>query len=207
MLKIQRLVGLLALCASTTVLADDVPRLEIAPYVGYRGGGQWLDADGEAPFAQAASYGVIVNYRATYKTQWEVYYGRMGTDIETRNATLDGSFLAVDMDYFHAGGTYVFREERLAPFLSMTFGVSRLTPDDGAVSEETYFSASLGLGLRYELQRNLGLRLEARAMGLFGKSNSLVFCETLDGVEGCFLGGDRGVIPQLEVLAGLSFRF
>ncbi|MEO1576899.1 MAG: outer membrane beta-barrel protein [Pseudomonadota bacterium] len=195
------------LCASTAVLADDVPRLEITPYVGYRGGGQWQDADGDAPFAKDASYGVIVNYRATYKTQWEVFYGRMSTNIETRNATLDGSFLGIDMRYLHAGGTYVFREERLAPFLSMTFGVSRLTPDDGALSEETYFSASMGLGLRYELQRNLGLRLEARAMGLFGKSNSLVFCETVVGGEDCFVGGDRGVIPQLEVLAGLSFRF
>ena len=172
MTQLQWLATASVLVATATAAADVVPRLEITPYVGYRAGGNWLDIDGDAELAGAASYGFILNYRETYKTQWELFYGRQSTEIETRNATLDGSFLELDMDYLHVGGTYVFREDKLAPFLSMSFGVTRLTPDDELLDEETYFSASLGLGLRYELKRNLGLRLEARAMGLVGQAVS-----------------------------------
>ncbi len=102
----------------------------------------------------------------------------------------------------------MFREERFSPFLSLTVGATRISPEASDISSETYFSASLGLGVRYELSSSVGLRLEGRASGMFGKSNSLVFCDrSFPGDEGCFLGGDRGIIPQFEALAGLTFRF
>lgn len=207
MLRFRWMAAALLVLSGSPALADVVPRLEITPYVGYRGGGQWLDADGDAPLASAPSYGVFLNYRASFRTQWELFYGRQSTEIETRNATLDGSFLDVDMDTLQFGGTYVFREERLSPFLAMTLGATRVTPDDGLLDEEVYFSASLGLGLRYELRPNLGLRLQARFVGLFGKTNSLVFCEKISTDEVCYLSGDRSVIPQGELLGGLTFRF
>lgn len=202
-----RFVCLLALGFAAPVWADVLPRIEVTPYVGYRGGGNWLAVDGDADLEGAVSYGVFVNFRAKYNTQWEVFYGRQSTQVDTVGATLDGSVLDVDLDYFHIGGSYVFNDKRLSPFFAMTFGATRVSPGNSPLSDETYFSGSMGLGLRYELQRNLGLRLEARVLSLFGKSNSLVFCTVIDNEEACGLAGDGGAIPQGEVLAGLTFRF
>lgn len=199
----QRVLIVGALCCAPLAAADVLPRIELTPYVGYRGGGHWRDAMGDAEIEYGTSYGFVFNYRATYKTQWELSYGHHGTDLEFSDGSTDG----VDFDFLHVGGTYVMSEERLAPFLALTVGATRITPDDGTVSDETYFSGSLGLGLRYELTPTLGLRLEGRLSGLFGKSNSLVFCDTGTLEEVCFLSGDGGVIPQFEVLTGLTFKF
>ncbi|MFK8016763.1 MAG: outer membrane beta-barrel protein [Gammaproteobacteria bacterium] len=198
---------LTTLFSAAIASADVVPRLEITPYVGYRGGGHLLDAVDEADFEYNLSYGFVANYRATFNTQWELIYGHQATDIDDSAASADGSKLGLNLDYLHVGGTYVFGDKPLAPFLSIAVGATRLSPDAAGISSETYFSASAGLGLRYTLTQNLGLRLEGRALGLFGKTDSLVFCETFDGVEECFLSGDGSIIPQFELSAGLSFRF
>lgn len=198
---------LVFLLSAGLAYADVVPRLEITPYVGYRGGGNLLDAIGDADFESDASFGFVLNYRATYKTQWEVLYGHQGTELDDSGISEDGSKLGLDIDYLHVGGTYVFSDKPVAPFLSLAMGATRLSPDVDEISSETYFSASLGLGVRYALTPNLGLRFEGRALGLFGKTNSLVFCETFEGEELCYFGGDGAVIPQFELSAGLSFRF
>lgn len=190
-------------CVSAA-LADVPAKWEFTPYAGYRGGGQWLDATGEAEIQSDVSYGVIANYRASFKTQWEIVYGHQTTDLEFSDGFLD----ELAFDFLHIGGSYVFREERLSPFLSLAIGATRISPEAPEISSETYFSASLGLGLRYELNPSVGLRVEGRASGMFGKSNSLVFCDrSFPGDQGCFLGGDRGIIPQYELLAGLTFKF
>ncbi|MFK7889089.1 MAG: hypothetical protein AB8G16_19695 [Gammaproteobacteria bacterium] len=199
----QRTLAALTLFCAPVAVADVLPNIELTPYVGYRGGGKWLDAVGDAEIQSDVSFGVIANFRASYKTQWELIYGHHGTDLEFS----DGVLAELAFDFLHVGGTYVFSEERLAPFLSLALGATRISPDESAVSSETYFSGSLGVGLRYELTPSMGLRFEGRASGLFGKSNSLVFCENVDASEVCFLGGDRGIIPQFEALLGLTFKY
>ena len=196
-----------ALVATSIASAEIVPRLEITPYVGYRGGGHLLDVEGEADFESDVSFGVVLNYRATYRTQWELLYGHQSTDLDDSSTSADGSKFGLNLDYLHLGGTYVFSEDALAPFLSLTLGATRLSPDLSDFESETYFSGSIGLGLRYTLSPNLGLRVEGRALGLFGKSDSLVFCQNVDGIEDCFVAGDGSVIPQFEISAGLAFRF
>lgn len=203
MTPIKRMAAAIFLCCAPQAAADVLPRFEVTPYAGYRGGGQWLDAGGDAEIQSDVSFGVVANYRATYRTQWEVIYGHQTTDLEFSDGLLD----ELAFDFLHVGGTYVFSEKPLAPFLSLAFGATRISPAASEIDSETYFSGSLGLGLRYELTPLVGLRLEGRASGMFGKSGSLVFCENNASEEVCFLGGDRGIIPQFEALAGLTFKF
>ena len=201
---------LLAVClltAASVVSADTLPRLEISPYVGYRGGGHYLSATGDADFEAATSFGVVANYRAAFNTQFEVLYGHQETDINDSSSSAFDSMLGINIDYLHVGGSYVFSSGKIAPFLSLAIGATRLSPDLAEIESETYFSGSLGLGVRYDITPNLGLRLEGRTIALFGKTNSLVFCGTIDDESGCLFAGDGAYIPQLEISAGISFRF
>ncbi len=200
-------IALVLLTAASVATADPLPRLELTPYVGYRTGGHYLSATGDADFQEAASFGFVANYVATYKTQVELLYGHQSTDIEDTSETEFDSALGIDMDYLHIGGTYVFSDKKLAPFLSLTIGATRLSPDVAEIESETYFSGALGLGVRYDIAPNLGLRLEGRTHALFGKTNSLVFCGTIEDESGCLFAGDGAYIPQFEILAGISFRF
>ncbi len=207
-MRLSSLCALAATIATTTgVFADVLPRYEVTPYVGVRGGGHYFDGVGDADFEYDATYGLIANFRAGYNTQWEILYGHQGATIDDSAASFDGSKFEVDLDYLQVGGTYLLDDRGIMPFVSVTLGVTRLDPDIGELSDETYFSGSLGFGLRYDLGRNLGLRVEGRAFGLFGKSNSLVFCDDSLGEDFCFFAGDGGVIPQLELSGGISFRF
>ena len=205
--RFRLLAAFASLACGAGAAADVLTRFEITPYVGYRGGGHYLDSVGDADFEEDTTYGVVANYRAGYNTQWEILYGHQATEIDDSASSLDGSKLGLDLDYVQIGGTYIFDDDGLQPFVSVTLGATWLSPDIDEISDESYFSASLGLGMRYDITRNLGLRVEGRAFGLFGKSNSLVFCENIDGTEQCYLGGDGGIIPQFELSGGLSFRF
>ncbi|MFK8029869.1 MAG: outer membrane protein [Gammaproteobacteria bacterium] len=203
----QCALALLLLTGASVATADTIPRFEVTPYVGYRGGGNYLSSTGDADFDTTTSFGVVANYKASFKTQWEVLYGHQETDISDGSAEAFDNTLDLNIDYLHVGGSYVFSTNKLAPFLSLTVGATRLSPNIPEIKSETYFSGSLGLGVRYDLTPNLGLRLEGRTIGIFGKTNSLVFCGTLEGESGCLFGGDGSYIPQFEVSAGLSFRF
>ena len=195
------------LSVASVATADPLPRLEISPYVGYRTGGHYLSSTGDADFQEATSFGFVANYRAAYNTQIELLYGHQSTDIDDTSSQAFDSMLGIDMDFLHIGGTYVFSDKKLAPFLSLTIGATRLSPELTGIESETYFSGALGLGLRYDLAPNLGLRLEGRTHALFGKTNSLVFCGSIDDDSGCLFAGDGAYIPQFEISAGLSFRF
>ena len=187
----------------------DVPaaRVELTPYVGYRGGGNYLDVVGEADFGEDVTFGAVLNIRSRFNTQWEILYGHQATDIDTSASSLDGSKLELDMDYLHVGGTYLFDGELVRPFLALAFGATRLSPEESTIKSETYFSGSLGTGIRLNLTDQLGLRVEGRIFSLFGKTNSLVFCEGDENGGGCFLAGDGRRIFQYEGSVGVTFRF
>jgi len=205
----------LAGCAGPlAALADeDVYHLEITPFVGYRMGGSFeadeVDAGADVDIADDASYGLVINWPADPNTEYEIFYSRQSTSLETNSLFAPGEPVLDELtiSYLQLGGTYLFEGERGRPFMMATIGASRFEPDNSAYDSETFFAFSIGGGYKLALTPRIGLRLEGRVLGSAINSDSAVFCRSDEVSSGCLIAVRGNLVWQWEMGAGLRVRF
>ncbi|MBT8108974.1 MAG: porin family protein [Gammaproteobacteria bacterium] len=203
--------ALLALAVSFPVVAQDAdPRFEITPLAAWRVGGEFSDTESDVKLEvrESAAWGLTVNGKVKSNTEWEVLYSRQQTEVDV--ADLDGedtSLLDMNIDYLQVGGTYLFDGEKARPFIAMTVGASRFDPNFDGSSAKTFFSASLGAGVKLQLGRRIGLRLEARGFGTLVDNDSRLFCGSSPAGGGCLIIAEGKVLWQTEARAGIAFQF
>jgi hypothetical protein len=212
---LRALAGLIALwCLAPTAQAqnDAAPRFELVPYAAYRFGGDF-DREGSGDdfdLDEHAASGLILDIRADARTQWEVLYAHQRTTVETQTSFDDGARLDVDADYLQFGGTYLFEDGNVRPFIAMTVGVAHFAPGPSDLDSESYLSASLGGGVHLRAAQRIGVRLEARVFASLIESDSTLFCRsgTLEGRPSrCALAVDGRTLYQWEGRVGVVFRF
>ena len=150
---------------------------------------------------------LILNGRIKSNTQWEVFYGRQATEVDTRGLFADDPLLDLDMEYMHVGGTYLFDGEKVRPFVALTVGVTHADPGNEGFGSENFFSASLGGGWHLNATSRLGIRLEARAFTTFVDNDSSLFCQSVGGDGSCLILVDSKTLTQWEAHAGITLRF
>jgi hypothetical protein len=92
--------------------------------------------------------------------------------------------------------------DRIRPFVSGTFGLTRMAPDRADLTTENRFSLSLGAGAKFFLTKQLGLRFDARGIYTMLNSDTAVFCS-----GGCTIKVNSNGFVQTEVSAALMMRF
>src|SRR6056297_2610468 len=176
------LLALLSLLLSPApAAADEQPGdIELTGSAAWRFGGSFEDAAGdELEIEDGGGFALTANFRAEANTQWEVYYSRQSTEFTAGDLFTGTPVVDVDVDYFHGGGTYIVQGGNIRPYVVMTLGISRFAPadaEDADLDDETFFSASLGAGLRIAAGERMAFRLEARAFTSFVDSDSNLFC-------------------------------
>lgn len=109
----------------------------------------------------------------------------------------------IDAYHLQAGGTYEWAGHNIVrPYFVMTGGLSHYMPKN--TSDETYFSGTLGLGLKVKLAENIALRAEARALGSLLDQSSSIFCGSNSG---CAISLQGSVWVQQHVTAGATWSF
>lgn len=208
----RALVVSLALILSATAAAQSGRGgIEITPYGAWSFGGTFNDGESDASLStiDSSSFGVILNFRETAITQWEIIYSLQNTDVAVNGVPNLSATLDMDIHYLQAGGTYQGDADKVRPFLSLTAGVAHFDVKDDGYDSDSFFSFSIGTGLQLRPTERLGFRLEARAFGTLLNSDSALFCESAPagGSAGCafLLAGD--VYWQLQTMAGVVFRF
>jgi len=192
---------------------DDVYHLEVTPFAGYRMGGSFeaddADAGSDLDIADDASYGLIINWPADPNTEFEVYYSRQSTSLETNSLFAPGDPVLDELaiSYFQLGGTYLFEGDRGRPFMMATIGASRFEPDNSEYDSETFFAFSIGGGYKIALTPRIGLRLEGRVLGSVINSDTAVFCRSDEVDSGCLIAVRGNLVWQWEMGAGLRIRF
>ncbi len=204
---------LLGAAALTVLVASQAAaeplRFELTPYGGYAFGGTFEDedADIEIDVDDDASYGLIFNYENTPSTQYEFIYARQSTSADTSAVAGLPSEVDLDIDHLQIGGTYRGKGERARPYVAMTIGGSRLSPDFSGGDSDTFLSFSIGAGWTLRASEHLGLRLEARAWGTLIDTDSSLFCQSGPDAALCAIALDGRVFWQVETFAGIVFRF
>lgn len=189
---------------------DTETRFEITPLAAWRVGGEFSDTESDVKLEvrESAAWGLTVNGKVKSNTEWEVLYSRQQTEVDVADlGAEDSALLDMNIDFLQIGGTYLFDGERARPFIAMTVGASRFDPSFDGSSAKTFFSGSFGAGVKLQLGKRLGLRLEARGFATLVDNDSRLFCGSSPEGGGCLIIAEGKVLWQTEARAGISFRF
>ncbi len=189
------------------VAARGEGRFEITPFAGFRFGGSFEDnTTGQSlVVGESGSLGLILGYRDTPETHYELFYSFQRTDLRGSGTFGGEPLFDLDIQYLHLGGTYEFPGERkLLPFLSGGLGVTFLVPSGEGLDSSTNFSLSLGGGVKVPISGKVGVRLEGRGYMTILPGSTEVFCVSSGGAA-CAVRVTGDVLWQFELLGGISF--
>jgi len=197
------------LSASNVFAQSDALETELTVFGGLRTGGEINVEDSDAVYEanDSSSFGLIWNAREKRNTEWEVYFSQQQTEVERSDPLLLRPRIDVDIYTLQLGGTYLFEGRHVRPYLAMTLGGTHIKADSDSGSSDTFFSGSLGFGLKFREGERLGFRLEGRAHGVFVSSNSKLFCRTGPDENICVVQLEGDMFAQFEAFAGITLRF
>ena len=188
---------------------SDALETEFTIFGGLRAGGEISVEESDAVYTakDSSSYGLIWNTRHQRNTEWEVYFSRQQTEVELSDPFFILPGIDVDIYTLQLGGTYLFDGEGVRPYLAMTLGGTHAKADSENGGSDTFFSGSIGLGLKFREGERLGFRLEGRAHGVLVSSNSKLFCQTGPDDNICVVQIEGDLFSQFEAFAGVTLRF
>lgn len=205
------LTSFLYFLAMTAVAAEEKSpaRFELTPFSAYQGGGEFerTNAGSDLKLDDATSFGLIFNMRADENRQYEIFYARQKTELDTRGLFVNEPVFDLDVEYLHVGGTYAFDSDVGTPYIVATIGASHFEPKPSGFDSETRFSFSLGGGVQLFTSKRIGLRLEGRVLGTLVKSDSEIFCRAGFDTNFCAVRVDGDLLWQWQLMAGLVSRF
>jgi hypothetical protein len=139
-------------------------RLEVTGSYGFQFGGEIRTEAGTVRIPNGASFGVTVDLAVRPNAWIEISYSREDTAVELAAAG-GGSTPLYDaaVEFYQVGGLY----EKGGPaslFGLAAIGVFSLNPKVAGTATETWFAASLGMGVKVPLGRRLGVRIQGRLL-------------------------------------------
>jgi hypothetical protein len=194
---------LIALALSLPAMAQAV---EVTPFIGQRYGGSFADANTGASFevADANAFGLVFDFDTEPDKQIEILLSRQNTSLSTNDPLFTGNPLFdLTIDYYHLGGLYMLPDyDKVRPFVSGTFGITRMDPKRADLTTETRMSLSLGAGAKIFFTKNLGLRFDVRGIYTALNADTAIFCS-----GGCAIKVNSSGFVQAELTAALMMRF
>ncbi|MFZ5876585.1 MAG: outer membrane beta-barrel protein [Nitrospirota bacterium] len=195
-------IGLGVLAGVTPAVAD----VEITPFAGLRFGGGFEDANTGTAISlnDSGSYGLAVDFDISPDQQIEIYLSRQSTTLSADGTFTGNPLFDLSVEYYHVGGLYLIdvENDRVRPFVSGSFGLTRLNPHGDELSTETQFSLALGGGAKFFITEHVGVRVDARGIYTALNSNGAVFCS-----GGCAISVQSSGFLQGELSAGVVVRF
>ncbi len=207
---------ILLLLTSTSTPAQG--RFEVTPFVGYETSGSYpisiFSNTGPVPAPvnklrvnDALSYGTFLGFNLTENSQVEFMWDRNNGSYSARNALTGEYFKAYDsdIDQFQFGGLYMLRnsEHRLRPYIAGSVGFTHDSNSNGTPNR-TEFAYSLGGGVKYYINRHVGLRGDARFMPTYGSSSNATYC---DPFFGCYNAKVSNYLNRGNFVGGIIFKF
>jgi hypothetical protein len=152
----------------------------------------------------AASYGLRLEYEPLRWLGLEVEWSQSQPDVAFVNDSR-GIIGAVPLNTYLFLSHFSVGTNRLRGFVSIGFGGAYISPYvPGALSGDTNFTASVGLGGKAFLSRHVGLRLDVRVLETYANisPHEPVYCQP----DGCFYY-KRNWFLTYQATAGAVYAF
>ncbi len=201
---------MLFLTGTSAVAQEESPRFEVTPFLAYRVGGEFeqTSTGSDLELDESGSFGLIFNIRVDADRQWEIFYSRQKTELDSEDLFANEPVFDINVDYLHFGGTYAFASTDLGrPYIVATVGASHFEPKPSGLDSETFLSFSFGGGVNLFPNKRLGLRLEGRLFATLVDSDSEIFCRTGVDTNFCAVRVDGDLLFQWQAMVGLVLRF
>lgn len=199
-------IALLLSCVLVPGEAEAEWGLEITPYAGYTIGGNFEDNSTGAHLdvREGESFGLVLDLPDTPETRYELFYGFQRTKV-TGGGTFDGETLfELDIHYLHLGGAYMLPGDKVRPYVAGGLGATHFVPHGSGLNRKTYFSLSLGGGVRIPVSGHVGLRFEGRGFMTILPDSTEIFCVSSGGAA-CDVKVKGDVLGQILLMAGITF--
>jgi hypothetical protein len=182
---------------------------EITAFGAYRFGGTFEDEQSDASYEleDSPSFGLILNIRDKHNTQWEIFYSQQQTEAEFLGGTVNDPEVDIDLHVLQLGGTYQWDGEVARPYLAFTLGGTHVRTSSADSKSDTFFSGSIGVGMKFLPTSRVGIRVEARAYGTLIDSGTDLFCSTGPDANVCAVRVEGEMLSQFETFVGVTFRF
>ncbi|MCG6932925.1 MAG: hypothetical protein LJE57_04735 [Gallionella sp.] len=197
--------ALVLLFVLAPIVVSDARAVEVAPFAGHRFGGSFEDANTLSGFelADANSFGVLLDFDLEPDQQIEIFLSRQDTQLTTSGTFTGNPLFDLSIDYYHIGGLYLLPDDGpMHPFVSGTFGLTRMVPKRADLTTENRLSLSLGGGAKFFFSGNAGVRFDVRAIYTMLNADTSVFCS-----GGCTIRVRSNGFVQIEAGAALLMRF
>ena len=183
--------------------------IELTAFGAYRFGGTFEEQQSEAEYElnDSPGFGLILNLPHKDPTQWEILYSQQQTEAEFQGATPNDPVVDIDLHVLQLGGTYQWEGEVARPYLAATLGGTHIRTSSAESRSDTFFSGSIGVGMKFLPTSRVGIRVEARAYGTLVDSNTKLFCSTGPDNNVCAIQLEGKMLSQVETFAGITVRF
>ena len=182
---------------------------EITAFGAYRFGGTFEEDESDASYElnDSPSFGLILNLRHKDPTQWEIIYSQQRTEAEFSGAAVNDPEVDIELHVLQLGGTYQWEGEVARPYLAFTLGGTHVRTRSAESNSDTFFSGSIGVGMKFLPTSRVGIRVEARAYGTLVSSSTDLFCSTGPDLNLCAIRLEGKMLSQVETFAGVTIRF
>jgi hypothetical protein len=182
---------------------------ELTPFVGYRWGGQISSSDTDL-FRHDVDVAGDINYGLNFgiplgPVKLELMVNRQATHFTEGDGLFEPNTNLGDftVTYYHAGVQFPFPvSQHVIPYGVISAGVANLNPHVANASADNRFSMSFGGGVKLPLNKNVGVRFDARGYFTFIGEDSNgggCHCDYYYGYDNNFYQGETSI--------GLYFRF
>jgi hypothetical protein len=181
--------------------------VEVAPYGGYRFGGDVFEAVAGRPLDLdgAPAVGVVLDVPLSNGLQFEGLFSHQEASVLGLLQPFGGppARWRVSVDHWQGGGLQEFGGVRARPFLTGMLGLTRYAAQGDS---EIRFTLGAGGGVKLFPLSHVGVRLDGRAFATFLDADArTVACNGPRGT--CFFALNVNVVWQAEFTAGLLVRF
>jgi hypothetical protein len=209
-MRLTKTVGLarvimIAACVFGRAPAAHGQGVEIAPFGGYRFGGDFfelvtgrpVDVDG------APAVGVVVDVPLWEGLQVEGLFTHQDATITTPPGPFGGpTRWNISVDHWQGGGLQEFGGPQVRPFLTGVLGLTRYATEGDS---EIRFTIGAGGGVKLFPTPHAGVRLDGRLFATFVDADARAFA--CSPTAGCLTALAVEVVWQAEFTAGIVLKF
>jgi hypothetical protein len=165
----------------------------------WSGGDFAVSTDPDPDLDSTAALGLMVSLDRGANRRLDFLYARNEGGLLVENLTRppDDTVIGIDIDYLQVGGRVLFQPQtRIVPYIAMTVGATRFSPEEGG--DTLRASGSLGAGVDLVVARSIALRLDGRWFATLTGGDVEIAC----GTECIGIGAGNG-FNQFAASAGV----
>jgi hypothetical protein len=186
-------------------ISDVSAQTEIFGFGGYMMSTGVTVTEGDLEIKDVPDFGLGVDFTVRRGMQVELLWIASQTHVKLKEypSGITEDLFDMNVHYFQVGGVWEMGRGKSRPFMAFTVGATLFDAKDATLSDEWLASLTWGIGGKFDLSKNFGIRLQGRILIPLVFGGGGLWC----GTGGCSVGvGSWSPFVQFDLTAGVYIR-